>query len=214
MMKFADTEKIDVTKHIEKKGRFSYLSWPFAVSEFRKACPNGRWDIRHFNNSGNDSTLLKQDPFCVTGGGCFVEVTVIPDVAVKGVSFTQIHPILDNKNKPIPSPNAFQINTSIQRCLVKAIALATGIGLHIYAGEDLPPSDEPEAEQHESKLPEYIDRVDNFESHFEADNWAKKHKDEISKDLSKTELVSFRKHFKGVRDALSAAYSKKTKQEK
>ena len=44
-MNFAELEKTDVTKHIEKKGRFSYLSWPFAVSNFRKACPGGRWEI-------------------------------------------------------------------------------------------------------------------------------------------------------------------------
>ena len=52
---------------------------------------------------------------------------------------TQVHPVLDHQNKAITAPNAFQINTSIQRCLAKAIALH-GLGIHIYAGEDLPPS--------------------------------------------------------------------------
>jgi hypothetical protein len=52
---------------------------------------------------------------------------------------SQLHPVLDGKNKPIASPTAFDINTSIQRCLVKAIALH-GLGLYIYAGEDLPDS--------------------------------------------------------------------------
>ena len=50
---------------------------------------------------------------------------------------SQIHPVLDARNKPIEMPSAFDINTSIQRCLVKAIALH-GLGLYIYAGEDLP----------------------------------------------------------------------------
>jgi len=58
---------------------------------------------------------------------------------VNDVEQAHIHPVLDNYNKTIEMPNAFEINTSIQRCLVKAIALH-GLGLHIYAGEDLPPS--------------------------------------------------------------------------
>lgn len=130
-MDFAELYKTDVKKHITKKGKFNYLSWPYAVSEFRKACPNGTWHIRHF----------LEDPYCQSDAGCFVEVSVCPDVSSPQVAFTQIHPVLDYKNSTIKEPNAFQINTSIQRCLVKAIALATGIGLHIYAGEDLPEDD-------------------------------------------------------------------------
>ena len=68
-----------------------------------------------------------------TGAGCFVKVTVWSG----GIARTQVHPVLDNRNKPIEEPNAFQVNTSIQRCLAKAIALH-GLGLYIYAGEDLP----------------------------------------------------------------------------
>ena len=45
--------------------------------------------------------------------------------------------MLDGKNRPIEAPTAFEINSSLQRCLVKAIALH-GLGLYIYAGEDLP----------------------------------------------------------------------------
>ena len=56
---------------------------------------------------------------------------------MQGVALSQIHPVLDHKNRPILAPTPFEINTSIQRCLVKAIALH-GLGLNIYAGEDLP----------------------------------------------------------------------------
>lgn len=129
-MNFAELYKTDVTKHIEKKGKFSYLSWPFAVAEFRKNCPEGTWRIEHFEGK----------PYCASDAGHFVEVTVYPEGNVQG--FTQVHPILNGANKPIAAPNSFEVNTSIQRCLVKAIALATGIGLHIYAGEDLPDGDE------------------------------------------------------------------------
>ncbi len=58
-------------------------------------------------------------------------------VTVHGVTLSQIHPVLDGRNRPLLAPSAFDINTSLQRCLVKAIALH-GLGLYIYAGEDLP----------------------------------------------------------------------------
>jgi len=129
-MHFDKLEKINVTMHIEKKGRFSYLSWPYAVSSFRKNCPDGYWVV---NRCGDV-------PYLSTEFGVFVSVTVFTDNECHG--FEQVHPVLDNANKPVPTPTPFQINTSIQRCLVKAIAIATGIGLHIYAGEDLPPDSE------------------------------------------------------------------------
>src|SRR6187431_1992624 len=72
-------------------------------------------------------------PYLKTDCGYFVEV----EVTVEGVRLSQIHPVLDARNKPIEMPSAFDINTSIQRCLVKAIALH-GLGLYVYAGEDLP----------------------------------------------------------------------------
>jgi aspartate aminotransferase-like enzyme len=75
-------------------------------------------------------------PFQKTEAGFFVEVAV----TVQSVTLSQIHPVLDSKNRPIDMPSAFDINTSIQRCLVKAIALH-GLGLYIYAGEDLPAAD-------------------------------------------------------------------------
>jgi hypothetical protein len=62
------------------------------------------------------------------------------EVTVDGIALSQIHPVLDNRNQTIEQPNAFQINTSIQRCLAKAIALH-GLGLYIFRGEDLPDSD-------------------------------------------------------------------------
>lgn len=68
-----------------------------------------------------------------TEAGVFVEVAV----TVQGITLSQIHPVLDGRNRPILTPTAFDINSSLQRCLVKAIALH-GLGLYVYAGEDLP----------------------------------------------------------------------------
>jgi hypothetical protein len=120
---FEELNQINVSTHVEKKGGFSYLSWPYAIGELRKRHPTATWEVARFNGL----------PFLQTEAGCFVEVAV----TVEGVTLSQIHPVLDVRNKPILNPDAFQINTSLQRALVKAIALH-GLGLYIYAGEDLP----------------------------------------------------------------------------
>lgn len=124
---FARLNQINVNDHVEKKGQFSFLSWPYAVAQLRLADPGAFWDVRRF----------KGLPYLKTEAGFFVEVAV----TVQGLTLAQIHPVLDSKNRPINVPTSFDINTSIQRCLVKAIALH-GLGLYIYAGEDLPQSQE------------------------------------------------------------------------
>ena len=120
---FRSLFQIDVAKYVEMKGQFSYLSWPFAVAQLRLADPTACWEVRRFDGL----------PYLSTELGFFVEVAV----TVQGVTLSQIHPVLDHKNRPLLAPTPFDINTSIQRCLVKAIALH-GLGLSIYAGEDLP----------------------------------------------------------------------------
>jgi len=122
---FTELDRLDVTTHVEQKGQFSYLSWAYAVRELKKIHPEATWEVHEYGEAGF--------PFIATECGYFVKVTVTVD----GVPATQIHPVLDHKNKTVAQPDAFQINTSIQRCLVKAIALH-GLGLHLYAGEDLP----------------------------------------------------------------------------
>jgi hypothetical protein len=125
--------KHNVSKHMEKKGQFNYLSWAYAVEELRKLKPDSTWRV------------IKTEegyPYISTPAGHFVEV----EVTVDDISLSQIHPVLDNKNQTIENPNAFQINTSIQRCLAKAIALH-GLGLYIFRGEDLPEADPLNNEQ-------------------------------------------------------------------
>jgi uncharacterized protein DUF1071 len=128
---FKTLAAIDCSKHVEKKGKFSYLSWPWAVRTLRETDPSATWEVLRFDGLPYQQTEL----------GTFVEVAV----TVQGITLSQIHPVLDQANRPIAKPNAFQINTSIQRCLVKAIALH-GLGLYIYAGEDLPTVSEDASE--------------------------------------------------------------------
>ena len=124
---FTRLDQVDVTKHIEKKGKFSYLSWAYAVRELKKRHPDATWTVHEYGEN--------RVPFVATECGHFVKVSVI----VNDVEMTQVHPVLNHQNQPIAKPNSFQINTSIQRCLAKAIALH-GLGIHLFAGEDLPPS--------------------------------------------------------------------------
>ena len=98
-------------------------------------------------------------PLMMVGGSFMVWVTV----TMFGKPVTCMLPVLDYRNKPISTPNAFDVNTSIMRCLVKAIAMH-GLGLYIYAGEgapedegDTPKPDVPKPEAVEPK-PKKVER--------------------------------------------------------
>ena len=135
---FDKLNKINVNDHTEKKGQFTYLSWAYAVKELLKVAPDATWEIHEYDvihGSTSESVVVRQ-PYMITDSGCFVKVTL----TVNNIARTQVHPVLDHRNQTVKDPNAFQINTSIQRCLAKAIALH-GLGLYIYAGEDLPEVD-------------------------------------------------------------------------
>ena len=135
---FEQLNEIDVSEHTEKKGNFTYLSWAWAVRELLKVDPTATWEVHEWGLEGN------RQPYMQTEAGCFVKVTVW----VGGIQKTQVHPVLDNRNQTIEKPNAFQVNTSIQRCLAKAIALH-GLGLYIFAGEDLPSTPKLDKDQEE-----------------------------------------------------------------
>lgn len=142
MSAFSVLSKIDVSEHTEKKGNYTYLSWAWAVKVLLEEFPKATWQIHTFVDNGIES------PYMRTNAGCFVQVSVEIDKVIR----TQIHPVLDHMNKTVDEPNAFQVNTSIQRCLAKAIALH-GLGLYIYAGEDLPQApDALNKEQYKSML--------------------------------------------------------------
>ena len=135
--------KVDVNKYKKKKGKFDYLSWAWAVTELLKVKPEATWHIHEYEVEG------KIRPYMVTEAGFFVKASVTID----GITRSQIHPVLDYKNVTIQDPDANQINTSIQRCLAKAIALH-GLGLYIFAGEDLPEPDALTDEERQQVLSE------------------------------------------------------------
>lgn len=132
MSSFEELAKVDCSTFVEKKGKFTYLSWPFAFTELFKRHPKAEIVVREWDGF----------PAIRGAKGYMVQVAVTID----GVTRAQWHPVLDNNNKTITEPDVFQLNTSIQRAAVKAIALH-GLGLYIYAGEDLPEGAEPPAEE-------------------------------------------------------------------
>jgi hypothetical protein len=133
---FEELAKVNVNPHIDKKGGLSYLSWAWAVDYMTRLDPNAEWEYREWDGK----------PFLtLPDGSCMVYCTV----TFGGKKKTCHLPVMDHRNKAILNPDAFQVNTAMQRALVKAIALH-GLGLYIYAGEDLP-KDEADAKAAEPK---------------------------------------------------------------
>jgi hypothetical protein len=153
---FRNLNELNVNEYTAKKGNFTYLSWAWAVRELLKVAPNATWVVHEFEEWHEHGS--SKQPYMKTDTGYFVQVTV----TVNMVDRTQVHPVLDNRNQTIDEPNAFQINTSIQRCLAKAIALH-GLGLYIYAGEDLP-VDDPLTTEEINKITEIAKTIDKSKS--------------------------------------------------
>jgi len=125
--------KTNVNEHTEKKSNLTYLSWAWAWAEALKADPAATFKVETFKRD-----QYTEEPFMtLPGGTALVWVTV----TIFGKPMTCQLPVMDHRNKAIPNPDAFQVNTAIMRCMTKALSLH-GLGLYIYAGEDLPETDE------------------------------------------------------------------------
>ena len=123
-MNYADIAAINVNSHTEKKGNLTYLSWAWAVDQLQRLAPDATWEYK--------------DPTVFPDGTMMIYCTV----QAFGRFRTAQLPVMDFRNKAIANPDAMAVNTAMQRCLAKAIALH-GLGLYIYAGEDLPAGAEP-----------------------------------------------------------------------
>ena len=132
-MKYAELAAINVNEHVEKKNNLSYLSWAWAWAEALKADPSATFEVQTFLRD-----QFTELPYMDVNGTGMVWVTA----KLFDKPMTCMLPIMNHRNQPIQNPDAFQVNTSIMRCLVKCLALH-GLGLYIYAGEDLPEEDTP-----------------------------------------------------------------------
>ena len=148
-MKYSEIAAINVNEHVEKKNNLSYLSWAWAVDQLQRLDGNAKW--------------FYAEPTIYLNGTMMVYCTVV----AFGRERTAQLPVMDYKNKAIQEPDAFQVNTAIMRCLAKGIALH-GLGLYIYAGEDLPEDgSKPEPEAY-VKLIEESKNVTDLQSNWKA----------------------------------------------
>ena len=117
---------INVNEHTEKKGNLTYLSWAWAWAEVKKNYPTATYTIYENANGMNYHT---------DGRTCWVKT----GVTIDGLEHIEYLPVMDMRNQSIPYERvtSFDVNKAIQRSLTKAVA-RHGLGLYIYAGEDLP----------------------------------------------------------------------------
>tara|TARA_R100001460_G_scaffold36657_3_gene70340 strand:- start:609 stop:1190 length:582 start_codon:yes stop_codon:yes gene_type:complete len=146
---FTTLNKIDVSDKTEKKGNLTYLSWAWAWGELLKNYPDATYQIIKNNEGVNYHHDNKT---------AWVET----EVTINGKTLPEQLPIMDFRNNSIPLEKitSFEVNKAVKRCVTKNIALH-GLGLYIYAGEDLPEGVEPVKEK-----PKNIDLVvgdDNWE---------------------------------------------------
>ena len=124
---------VNCNLHTEKKGGLTYLSWPWAWHEVKIRYPFANYGVCEDEHGR---------PYFSDGHTCWVKVFV----TIEGITHTEYLPIMDARNNSIPADKvtSFDMNKAIQRALTKACA-RHGLGLYIYAGEDLPEdSAEPE----------------------------------------------------------------------
>ena len=130
---FQQLNDINVNGKTEKKNGLTYLSWAWAWAEVKKLFPDASYVIYENKDGWNYHT---------DGKTCWVKT----GVTINGIEHIEYLPVMDYKNRSIPADavTSFDVNKSIQRSLTKAVA-RHGLGLYIYAGEDLPEAEEPPA---------------------------------------------------------------------
>lgn len=181
MTTFKQLNEINVNEHTEKKGRFTYLSWAWAWQQLLARYPDSTRTVYEIDGL----------PY-MADSGATQGVMVKVGVTVNGIEHIEYLPVMNHQNRCIPADkaNMMDINKAIQRCTVKAIA-RHGLGLYIYAGEDLPDSDteskpEPQKQTWESlaipppqpEKPELLPNTQRFEL---CKNWLQKPTNTIQK---------------------------------
>jgi hypothetical protein len=129
MLKFNEVNQINVNGYTEKKGNLTYLSWANAWGEFCKIYPTATYEIK------KNDTGLPLFGNSELGYMCYTSVTV------EELTHEMWLPVMDHRNKALLKPTTFDINKTVMRCLTKNLAMF-GLGLYIYAGEDIPEDSE------------------------------------------------------------------------
>ena len=178
MTTFEKLSAINVNERVEKKNGLTYLSWAWAWSEVKKACPDATYKV---GETDYDEAIGFMCHTTVTIDGETLEMW-LPVMDSSNRSMKKIQYTVSTKygDKTIEAATTFDINKTIMRCLVKNLAMF-GLGLYIFAGEDLPESDSLVV------VPQEVVLVDLVK---DSDNWAKVVKYiEKNKNLGVKEIV-------------------------
>lgn len=149
---FEILSEVDISNHVEKKMNLSYLSWAWAWNTLKRMYPDTPvpeatlYQEMVLNKDGSWKLTDRKVPYLTTPRGTTVEVTV----TIEGTPYKQSLYVMDNRNKVVINPDMGQINKTTMRCTVKAIAMA-GLGLNLYAGEDLPMGNVNEKDKKEAQ---------------------------------------------------------------
>ena len=173
MSVFETLNNINVNGHTELKGKLTYLSWAWAWAEVKKAYPDAFYTIYE-----NASGLF----YHTDGKTCWVKT----GVTIDGLEHIEYLPVMNNTNRSIPieSVTRTDVNRAIQRSLTKACA-RHGLGLYIYAGEDLPESEMPEDMKPTKSEPTKVEQVadskkaDKINNKFAPEKIEKASKDQV-----------------------------------
>ena len=165
MSVFEKLSAIDVSSKTEKKSNLTYLSWAWAWGELKKSYPDASYTI--YENEIDDLLVHGEQAFPIKrtvnyftdGRTSWVKV----GVTVDGQEHIEMLPVMDHRNKSIAlnAIDSFAVNKTIQRALTKAIA-RHGLGLYIYAGEDLPETVK-EDQHNEHVLSAFQLALDNYQ---------------------------------------------------
>lgn len=142
MSAFEVLNSINVNDKTEKKNGLTYLSWAWAWGEVKKAFPDATFTIYERETEHGPVNYFTD------GRTCWVKT----GLTINGLEHIEELPVMDFKNNAIPLERvtSTDVNKAIQRSLTKAAA-RHGLGLYIYAGEDLPESEKEEAPQEQPK---------------------------------------------------------------
>tara|TARA_Y100001970_G_C13918974_1_gene692432 strand:+ start:42 stop:653 length:612 start_codon:yes stop_codon:yes gene_type:complete len=170
---FNKLAEINVSNMTEKKGQFTYLSWTHAWKAVKDNYPSATFVKTIYTDNQNNQLPFMRD----TKGNTWVGVSV----TIEGITLEEVFPVLDNRNRAIQFPDSFAVNTAHQRCLTKCLAYH-GLGINVYAGEDLPMES-----SNVEVLDEYKDKADGFKDKIKN---AKNQKalDAIAKSISAAKL--------------------------
>ena len=131
MSAFEELSRLNVNDKTEKKNGLTYLSWAWAWAELMKRHPDSSYRV--YENA--DGWMYHHD-----GRTAWVKV----GVTIDGAETVEYLPVMDHRNRSIPLKDITSMDAikTVQRAVTKAIARACGLGLYLYAGEDVPEEDE------------------------------------------------------------------------